>query len=158
MVVRSDGPDRGSECTVRLPLTTRTPKRPVDREKQRQNSAQRRILVADDNKDAAQALSEILNALGNDARAAYDGLQALEMASSFRPEVVVLDIGMPRLNGHDTARRMRAQPWGRDIVLIALTGWGQEEDKRLSREAGFDHHLVKPIELASLEKLLATPV
>jgi CheY-like chemotaxis protein len=77
------------------------------------------------------------------------------VAATFRPDVVLMDIGMPKLNGYDTARRLRAQPWGRNIMLVALTGWGQEEDRRNSREAGFDLHMVKPIEAAALEKLLA---
>jgi CheY-like chemotaxis protein len=97
----------------------------------------------------------LLRLMGNEIRTAYDGLEALEVAESFRPEQVLLDIGLPKLNGYDVARRIRQQPWGRNIILVALTGWGQNEDRRRSQEAGFDFHLVKPVELAALEKILA---
>ena len=96
----------------------------------------------------------MLQMLGNETRTAHDGIEALSAAAGFRPEVILLDIGMPRLNGYDTARRMRQEPWGRHALLVALTGWGQEEDRRRSREAGFDHHLVKPVDPAALEQLL----
>jgi CheY-like chemotaxis protein len=82
-------------------------------------------------------------------------VETLEVAAEFRPEVVLLDIGMPKLNGYETARRLRREPWGRDIVLAAVTGWGQDEDKRRTREAGFDHHFVKPVEPAALQRILA---
>ena len=97
----------------------------------------------------------LLRLMGNEVRTAHDGLEAVEVAETFRPDVVLLDIGLPELNGYEVARRIREQPWGRDVVLVALTGWGQEEDRRRSQEAGFDHHLVKPVDLAALEKLLA---
>src|SRR5262249_58929769 len=90
-----------------------------------------------------------------DTRTAHDGLEAVEAAKKFRPDVALLDIGLPKLNGYDACRSIRAQPWGEGMVLIALTGWGQEEDKRRSKEAGFNFHLVKPVDLADLEKLLA---
>jgi CheY-like chemotaxis protein len=115
----------------------------------------RRILVVDDNETAANVLAMLLKALGNEVRTAFDGLTAIDLAEQFRPDIVLLDIGMPKLNGYETARRIRAQPWGRDMVLAALTGWGQEEDKRRTREAGFDHHFVKPVEPDVLQKLLA---
>jgi CheY-like chemotaxis protein len=98
----------------------------------------------------------MLNLMGNEAKTAHDGLAALDVAAAFRPDLILLDIGMPRLNGHETARRIRAQPWGEGVVLVALTGWGQEEDRRKSQEAGFDSHMTKPIEPAALEKLLAS--
>jgi len=85
----------------------------------------------------------------------HNGLEAVETAESFRPELVLLDIGLPKLNGYDVARRIRKQPWSRDVILVALTGWGQEDDRRRSQEAGFNFHLVKPVELAALERLLA---
>ena len=97
----------------------------------------------------------LLKALGNDVRTAFDGLAGIEVAEQFRPDIVLLDIGMPKLNGYETARRIREQPWGKSIVLAAFTGWGQEEDKRRTREAGFDHHFVKPLEPIVLQKLLA---
>ena len=94
----------------------------------------------------------MLQLLGNEAKTAVDGFEA-----NFRPDVIFLDIGMPKLNGYETARQIRQQPWGKHVVLIALTGWGQDEDRRKSQEAGFDSHIVKPIELAALTKLLAAP-
>ena len=93
--------------------------------------------------------------MGNETRTAPDGLAALKIGATFAPELVLLDIGMPKLNGYDAARRIRREPWGERLVLVALTGRGQDEDRRLSREAGFDFHLVKPVEPAALEKLLA---
>ena len=97
----------------------------------------------------------LLRLKGNDIRTAYDGLEAGEVAETFRPELVLLDIGLPKLNGYEVARRIRQQPWGRDMTLVALTGWGQDEDRLRSQEAGFTFHIVKPVELAALEKLLA---
>ncbi len=115
----------------------------------------RRILVVDDNKDSAASLSKMLELTGNEVRTAHDGLQAVEAARTFQPEVVLLDIGLPKLNGYDAARRIRALPGGQSMFLIALTGWGQDEDKRRSAEAGFNLHLVKPMDPAALENLLA---
>ena len=114
----------------------------------------RRVLVADDNADSADSLAEILRLLGNDTRVARDGQQALDVAAAFRPSVALIDLGMPKLNGFDVARRLREQPWGRDITLVAVTGWGQDEDRRRSNEAGFDLHVVKPVDPAQLERLL----
>jgi CheY-like chemotaxis protein len=152
----SEGPDKGSTFVVRLPVvpeaTTPAPSAASDREPAA--GGRRRVLVVDDNKDAALTLSMMLDLMGSEARIAYSGFEALEVAEQFRPEVVLLDIGMPGLNGYDTARRLREQPWGRDIVLVALTGWGQNEDRQRSQAAGFDDHVVKPIEPAALEKLL----
>jgi CheY-like chemotaxis protein len=115
-----------------------------------------RILVVDDNRDSAASLAKLLELMGNQTRTANDGLEALELVRVFEPDVVLLDIGMPKLNGYDTARRIRQQPWGRGLVLVALTGWGQEEDRRRSQEAGFDNHLTKPVSQAQLDKLLAS--
>jgi CheY-like chemotaxis protein len=98
----------------------------------------------------------MLRVMGHEVRAAHNGLEAVELAASHRPEVVLLDIGMPKLNGYDAARQIRRQPWGKNMILIALTGWGQEDDRRRSHEAGFDQHLVKPVEPVSLEKLLGS--
>jgi CheY-like chemotaxis protein len=111
--------------------------------------------VADDNENAARILAMLLTALGNDVRLAYDGQAALELAAEFRPDVVLLDLGMPKLDGYETARRLREEPWGKAMVLAALTGWGQEEDKRRTKEAGFNHHFVKPVEARVLQQLLA---
>ena len=127
-----------------------------DNEEQGGRVAPRRILVADDNEDSASSMALLLEILGNEVRTAFDGLDAVEVATAFRPDVILMDIGMPRLDGYDACRRIREQPWGQDVVLIALTGWGQDEDVRKSRDAGFNHHLVKPVEPATLEKLLET--
>ena len=96
----------------------------------------------------------LLRVDGNDTRTAYDGHEALEVAEVFHPEVILLDIGLPKLNGYDVARHIRQQPWGHGATVIALTGWGKDEDRRLSQEAGFNFHLVKPVDLAALEGLL----
>jgi len=154
---RSDGPNKGSEFVVRLPLlipaTDETP--PPSDGATVKSLRKSRILVVDDNKDSADTLAMLLRLKGNDIRIAYDGLEALEVAELFQPAIVLLDIGLPKLNGYDVARRIRQQPWGRDVVLVALTGWGNDEDRHLSQEAGFNLHIVKPVELVSLEKLLA---
>ena len=115
----------------------------------------RRILVVDDNTDAASSLAMLLKISGNEAHTANEGLEAIEVAEAFRPDVVLLDIGMPNLDGLEVCRRIRAQPWGRDMLMIALTGWGQEEDRRKSKDVGFDHHLVKPVDYPTLVRLLA---
>lgn len=114
-----------------------------------------RILVADDNQDAATSLALLLKIMGHETRTAHDGREALDVAAVFRPDVTLLDIGMPKLNGYDVCRRIRQQAWGKGMLLIALTGWGQEDDKRQALEAGFDHHMTKPVDPAALEKLLA---
>jgi PAS domain S-box-containing protein len=154
----SEGPGHGSEFVVHLPVDAPRSARagqsappgwdgPVPR---------RRVLVVDDNVDAAEALVQLLRISGHDVLEAHDGETALKTAEAFRPDVVLLDIGLPRLSGHEVARRLREQPWGRTPLLVALTGWGQGEDRRKSREAGFDHHLVKPVDLGTLNALLAT--
>jgi CheY-like chemotaxis protein len=113
-----------------------------------------RILVVDDNVDAAVSLAMLLRRAGHEIHIAHDGLEAVSQASAHRPDVVVLDIGLPKLNGYDAARRIKAQDGGDNVVLIALTGWGQKEDLRRSKEAQFDHHLTKPVEFAVLVDLL----
>lgn len=152
----SAGVNQGSEFIVRLPVVVGLLRETEESNgESRRMSAKRRIVVVDDNENAAQVLRMLLKALGNEVRTAYDGLAAIELAEQFRPDIILLDIGMPKLNGYETARRIREQPWGEKIVLAALTGWGQEEDKRRARDAGFDHHFVKPVELAVLQKLLS---
>jgi CheY-like chemotaxis protein len=106
-----------------------------------------RILVADDNLDAAASLATLLALDGHEISVAHDGSDAVETAESFRPDVALLDIGMPKLNGYQVAQRIRAAPWGRSMTLVAVTGWGQSEDKRRAHEAGFDHHFTKPLDL-----------
>lgn len=154
---RSEGSGQGSEFIVRLPVNgvLAAESKPAESGKAATATSQRRILVADDNKDAATTLAMMLRFMGNEVRTANDGLQAIEVGTVFHPDVILLDIGMPKLNGYETCRRIRKQPWGESILLIALTGWGQDDDKRRSREAGFDHHLVKPVDPAELKSLLA---
>jgi PAS domain S-box-containing protein len=155
--VRSNGPGTGTEFEVRLPAIA-APAAMEDQELAADDMAsqpRRRVLVVDDNQDAAEALATILSLSGHDTEMAHDGMGAIAAAASFRPEVVFLDIGMPSIDGHETARRIREQPWGKDMVLVALTGWGQAEDRRKSREAGFDHHLVKPADPTLVAELLS---
>jgi CheY-like chemotaxis protein len=114
-----------------------------------------RILVVDDNHDSALSLAMMLSIMGHETRTAHDGESAVSHAESFLPEVVLLDIGLPLLNGYEVAQRIREQPWGKSMFLIAVTGWGQEEDRQRSSEVGLNVHMVKPVEPAALEKLLA---
>ena len=154
----SEGHGRGSEFVVRLLAASASVdevETPSARPVPIQPPTRHRILVADDNVDSAATLTMLLEIMGNEVRTSYDGMEALAVAEAFRPDLILLDIGMPKLNGYEACRRIREQPWGKATVLIALTGWGQDEDKRLSREAGFDHHIVKPADLSDLEKLLA---
>jgi CheY-like chemotaxis protein len=104
------------------------------------------VLVVDDNADSAQSLAALLSIQGHQVRTAVDGAEGLDVAESFRPDVVVLDLGMPGMDGYETARRLRARPWAGSVLLLALTGWSQDEDRSRSREAGFDEHLVKPVD------------
>lgn len=150
----SEGPGRGSEFTVRLGVA---PARaaPVASERPAQPSAAHlKILVADDNPDVAQTLSQLLQMEGHQVHTAADGQEAVDMAAAFRPRVALIDIGMPKLNGYDAAMRIRAMLPG--ILLLAMTGWGQQEDIRKAMAAGFDHHLVKPIDVDEIERLLAS--
>ena len=153
---RSNGLNEGSEFVVRLPLAIppADERAPGKIEAGTKSLIRSRILVVDDNRDAADTLAMLLRVDGNDIRTAYDGPEALEVADVFHPEVVLLDIGLPKLNGYDVARGMRQQPWGYSATLIALTGWGTDEDRRLSQEAGFNFHIVKPVDLAALKDLL----
>jgi DNA-binding response OmpR family regulator len=114
----------------------------------------RRVIIADDNRDAADTTAMMLRAIGHEVRICYDGRQALDEAPAFLPEVMLLDIGMPGLSGYEVAARVRSEPWGADMTLIALTGWGQTEDRIRSFDAGFDHHLVKPVHLRDLREAI----
>ena len=154
--VRSDGLGKGSEFIVRLPMIDARP-HSADRNAADvpTTRAPRRILVVDDNHDSADSLCALLRLGGHEAIAAYDGVEAVEAAGCLRPDVVLLDIGLPRLNGFEAARRIRQQAPDACPVLVALTGWGQESDRRASREAGFDAHLVKPVDDATLTRVLA---
>ena len=150
----SQGSGRGCEFVVRLPLTTEAPA-PVEPARTPNLATQRRILVVDDNRDSATTLAMLLRMNGNDTRTAHDGVEALEVANEFQPEVMLLDIGLPRLNGYEVAQSIRALPWGQKVVLVALTGWGQEEDRQKSRAAGFNAHLVKPLDHTALAMLMS---
>jgi CheY-like chemotaxis protein len=153
--VRSEGTNRGSEFRVRLPIVIDLPTgdlRPESLDVS-PNAMGLRILVVDDNRAAADLLSKVVKLLGNDVRTAYDGQQAVEAATEFLPDVIVMDLGMPTMSGYEAARHIRQQAWGESMMLIALTGWSQEEDKLRTREAGFDHHMVKPPQPAELQRL-----
>lgn len=157
----SEGPGKGSQFTIRLPLIPAPPQPvlPVDQPELRQvqlTANPLRIMVVDDNRDAADSLGALLSLHGHHVRVAYDSLDAIESAGEFHPQVMLLDIGLPGLNGYETAQQVRQHPWGRNILLIAVTGWGQEEAKRRSWEAGFDSHLVKPVDPTVLVDLLGT--
>jgi CheY-like chemotaxis protein len=154
----SDGLGNGSEFVVRLPLLAGTGPR-ADAAPARAAplpaATPRRIVVADDNADAAASLAMLLRAAGNHVETAADGVEAVAVAEKFRPEVAFLDVGMPRLDGYGAARRIRGEPWGRGTVLVAVTGWGHEETRARARAAGFDAHLVKPVEFSAVTAILA---
>jgi signal transduction histidine kinase len=159
----SEGLGRGSEFVVRLPTATRLASSAICPQSQRadgngQRAAdggqRRRILIVDDNRDSAESLAILLQMLGHEVKLAYDGETALRVAKQFGPDIVLLDIGLPRLSGLEAARRIRHDLGLHDALLIAMTGYGQEEDKRRSREAGFNAHLVKPVDLSELKALL----
>jgi signal transduction histidine kinase/PAS domain-containing protein len=155
---RSDGPEKGSEFVVRLAVAEVKDQKPQGAACEGEKGAAptgRRILVVDDNRDAADSLGMLLRMMGNEVHTAHDGLEAIGAAAAFQPDMVLLDLGLPKLNGYEAARRIRAQDGGTDMVLVAVTGWGQEDDRRRSKEAGFDHHMTKPVEFDALQKLLA---
>jgi CheY-like chemotaxis protein len=156
--VRSEGPGKGSEFLVRLPLVITDKMEPIVQAPQEEPGPlkPRRILVVDDNRDAADSLGMFLKILGAEVQVVYDGTAALQLMPVYHPAVVLLDIGMPGLDGYEVARRMRQTAESRDLLLVAMTGWGQEEDRRRSVAAGFDHHLVKPVNPVALQNLLAS--
>jgi two-component system CheB/CheR fusion protein len=153
---KSAGLGKGAEFVVRLPILV-----PERRQSTRTTepianapTGRKRVLVVDDNSDSVSSLATMLRLMGHETAVASDGVEALSVAESFRPEMIFLDIGLPKKNGHEVARAIRALPWGADVVLIALSGWGQPEDLRRSIEAGFDHHFAKPARQEDIEKLL----
>jgi PAS domain S-box-containing protein len=152
---RSEGPGRGSEFVLRLPLAEALPAAADLASAAAHDLQGLRVLVVDDNLDAGDSIASLLRQLGAQVRVLRDGASALEAIGDFAPSVAILDIGMPGMNGYELARRIRARPDGAKLQLLALTGWGQEEDRRRAREAGFDHHLVKPAELGVLAGLVA---
>lgn len=153
--VTSAGIGQGSEFVVRMPVLVEAPAPPRPPIAEPKSITARRILVVDDNRDSATSLAMLLKFTGNKTQMAFDGLEAVEVAAVFLPDIVLLDIGMPKLNGYDACRQMRAQPWGKSMVLVALTGWGEDEARQKSKEAGFDGHIVKPVDHDVLSKLLA---
>ncbi len=157
VTARSEGTGQGSEFRVHLPLAPDqalpTQHKPDSGQGAPANSL--RILVVDDSEDAAHTLATLLKLSGYELHIAHDGEQALAVAESCRPNVVLLDIGMPKMNGYEVCRRFRQLDWGRTMTVIALTGWGQEQDRRRTAEAGFDHHLVKPADPNALLQVLS---
>jgi CheY-like chemotaxis protein len=157
--VRSEGLGRGSEFIVHLPHQVLAP-RIQDVEEPRHGAANAnavrrgRVLVADDNRDAAESLGLVLRCMGYEVSIAYGGAEALEIGARDRPRAAIIDIGMPGMSGHEVARRMRREAWGRKAILIALTGWGQETDKQAALAAGFDDHLTKPVDPDDVEAVL----
>ena len=155
---KSDGPGTGSEFIVRLPLALHSQAASSDHQPSdgqvRPPRARLRVLVVDDNLDAANSLTTLLRIKGHDVRTAYDGISAVDVAALYKPDVVLLDVGLPRLNGFDVARRIREAEHGKNVVFVALTGWGHAEDRRRSKEAGFDHHLVKPADPNAVDAIL----
>jgi two-component system, chemotaxis family, CheB/CheR fusion protein len=150
----SEGLGRGSEFVIRLPLATGKSQGDATMKPEPELPGSR-ILIADDNKDAARVLALLLRTLGQDVHVAHDGEQAIEKAKELKPDIVLLDLGMPVLSGYEAARRIRREPWGTGLLLVAVTGWGQEHDKHRTKAAGFDLHLVKPVTAAVLKELLA---
>jgi PAS domain S-box-containing protein len=156
---KSEGPGLGSEFTIRLPLLTaeEAPRpRSGPQRVERRSDVSRRVLVVDDNQDATETLELLLQLWGHEVRIAYDGEGALAQVAELRPDIVLLDIGLPGMSGYEVARRMRALPECRDVMLVAVTGYGQDSDRRQSQEAGFDHHLVKPVQPGTLRDLIAS--
>jgi CheY-like chemotaxis protein len=156
VIAHSEGPHHGSEFSVRLPLVTVASRVLLDgtsRERVAEDAAHT-ILIADDNVDGAATLAMLLTARGHRVAVANDGLSAVALAETLQPTLVLLDIGMPGLNGYEVCQRLRTMPWGEHATIVALTGWGQEHDRRRSSESGFDYHIVKPVDTVMLERLL----
>jgi CheY-like chemotaxis protein len=155
--VHSGGLGRGSEFVVRLPVLAETA-RPLPEPTPAEEAppVSRRVLIVDDNEDGAESLALLLQLGGHETHKAHDGVAAIQAAERLRPDAVLLDIGLPVLNGYEVCSRIRKEPWGKDLVLVALTGWGQEEDRHKSQAAGFDAHMVKPVDHDVLLKLLAS--
>ena len=154
----SEGLGHGSEFVVELPIVAAMPAAEVTRNApidDQLSSNSLRILVVDDNQDSAQTLSMMLKLMGHQTATAFDGLMAVEIAAGYGPHLILLDIGLPKMNGYEVCRRIRQQPGGCEIFIVALTGWGQDEDRLRSEQAGFDLHLVKPVSVPALSELLA---
>ncbi|MEO8041631.1 MAG: ATP-binding protein [Acidobacteriota bacterium] len=156
VTAHSDGPGAGSEFVVRLPVVAvdAETEEPVPAVHPAAYATRRRILIVDDNQDNADSLDLLLRLSGNDTRTAADGVEAVEVAGEFLPDVILLDIGLPRMNGYETCQTIRQKPWGKDVIMVALTGWGQDEDRRKAKDAGFDGHMVKPVNHEDLMETL----
>jgi CheY-like chemotaxis protein len=157
VTVRSDGLGRGTEFAVDLPVLSDAPRARPEAADVPVAPVRRRILVVDDSEDAAESIAMLLEFGGHETKQAHDGVEAVAAAERWRPHVVLLDIGLPKMNGYDACRRIRREPWGRQMFIIALTGWGQEEDRQRSDEAGFDAHMVKPPDYDALMTMIALP-
>jgi CheY-like chemotaxis protein len=152
----SDGPGRGATFTVSLPLCGSLPAQPRGQEARDTDPvAKRRVLVVDDNRDVAETLRLLLTILKAEVRIAHGGAEALRICEDWQPTHVLMDLGMPGMDGYEAARRLRASHPDPDLRLVAITGWGQDEDRQRTREAGFDQHLVKPVGVAELKSILA---
>jgi CheY-like chemotaxis protein len=155
----SAGVGKGSTFVIRLPLavvSSRQPQTPERIEEKTSNPHRCKVLVVDDNRDGARSLALVLEMAGHDVSVAYSGMSALELGGATHPDACIIDIGMPNLNGYETARRMRETEWGKRALLLALTGWGQHDDKARAREAGFDRHFTKPVDPSEIERALDT--
>jgi CheY-like chemotaxis protein len=154
---RSPGIDMGAEFVVRLPVVVKDvkPERSDANGDADLPTTSLKILIVDDNRDAARTLTALLKIKGHETRTAFDGQQGIELAEEFRPDVVLLDIGLPKLNGYEVCQRLRKREWGMQMVMIAVTGWGQDEDRRRSRDAGFNYHLTKPVMFQDLMRVLS---
>jgi len=159
-VTARPGDDGAIEFEARLPMVhaalsvaRRAARPPIDEEGD--TPVPHRILIADDNADSAESMGMLLRLMGNDVRIANDGLEAVEQAATFQPDIVLMDIGMPRLDGYEAARRIRNQEWSRDTLLVAVTGWGPSDDNAEATAAGFDRHFTKPLDPAELRRLVS---
>lgn len=151
---RSEGEGRGSEFIVRLPVICESLVSTPVADNGTSSATERRVLIVDDNHDSAESLAMLLEITGNKTFLAHDGVEALDAVEKYRPDVMLLDLGLPKLDGHEVCRRVREMAFGKNIVIIALTGWGQEDDRRKSEEAGFNGHLVKPVDYDRLLEML----
>jgi CheY-like chemotaxis protein/two-component sensor histidine kinase len=155
---KSAGAGKGAEFVIRLPLTAEVPAKDASHRTPYEEKQALRILVVDDNRDAADSLATLLEVYGHTGLVAYDGETALDKAEKMRPHVALVDIGMPSMNGFEVARRIKDAPWGKDTLLVAVTGWGAKSDRARSKEAGFAYHLTKPVDYDTLASLLSTAV
>ncbi|MDP3720132.1 MAG: MASE1 domain-containing protein [Acidobacteriota bacterium] len=159
LIARSEGPGAGSEFTIRMPVLgpdVQLPAEPPARTERR--AINRRVLVVDDNADGAEVLAALIRAMGGEVETAGNGLEAIRRAGTFGPDTIFLDIGMPGMDGYETCRRIRQEPFGRNVTLVALTGWGQERDKQRAAAAGFNVHFTKPVDPLKLRQLLGDPI